>query len=106
MRAQELCLFSGTSVQMAVDAVADLVARRSSSKAATFFHKRCPRLHIFSFASVETKTNIFHPSPIATIQQTFLLSLVVRLFQQCHLFRIDEVMMIPLKIFTRFLKLQ
>ena len=34
---------------------------------------------------------IFHPSQIATIQQTFPLSLCVPLFQQCHSPRIDEV---------------
>ena len=48
MRAQELCLFSGTSVQRAVDAVADLVAKGSSSKAATFFSQTLSALaHFF-----------------------------------------------------------
>ena len=34
---------------------------------------------------------IFHPSLISTIQQQILLSIVVGLFQQCHLFRIVKV---------------
>ena len=61
------------------------------------FHKEFSHLpgglgHFAESNSIpQIQPTIFHPSLIATKQQTFLLSLCVPLFPHCHSSRIDEV---------------